>query len=238
MEIFTVENILALITLTLLEIVLGFDNIIVLTLIVNKLEKEKRNVARKLGMILAMFMRIGLLLSISAIMMLKNPILHILGQGFSGRDLILLAGGLFLIGKATFEIHENTEPDKHKEKQVKGAKKFWSAIFQIILVDLVFSLDSVITAVGMASDIKIMITAVVISMVLMMTFAKAVGEFIERHPTFKVLALSFLVLIGVMLVSESMGKHIEKGYIYFAMSFSLAVEFINLKVRQVRAESR
>lgn len=235
MDVFTFENFLALLSLTSLEIVLGFDNIVVLTILVSKLEKSKQDYARKLGMFCAMWMRIGLLFSISWLMKLTTPLFEILNHGVTGRDLVFLSGGLFLIGKATFEIHENTEGEgdgyKKENKNVKG---FAAVILQIVLIDMVFSLDSVITAVGMSSHLEVMVASVVVSVFLMMYFAKKVGEILERHPTFKILALSFLVLVGVMLVAEGMGKHIEKGYIYFAMGFSLMVEFINLRIRAKR----
>ncbi len=231
-EILTIENAIALFTLTSLEVILGFDNIVVLTLLVSKLEKQRQNVARKIGMLCAMLMRIALLFSISWIMKLNNSLFSLLGHDVTARDLVFLLGGLFLIGKATFEIHESTEG--HGEgikKEVKNIHGFTAVIFQIVLIDLVFSIDSVITAVGMSSQIEVMVLAVMISACLMMYSAKLIGEFIEKHPTFKILALSFLVLVGVMLFAEGMGRHIEKGYIYFAMGFSLSVEFINLKIR-------
>ena len=232
MEFFTLENMAALLSLTGLEIVLGFDNIVILTVLVGRLPKEQQPKARSLGIILAMVMRILLLLSINWIMMLTNPLFQLGEHPFSGKSLILLLGGLFLIGKATFEIHHSTEGG-HDEADIARRRltSFWSVILQIVLLDMVFSLDSVITAVGMASHLGVMIVAICTSVVLMFFFVKPVGKFIEAHPTFKILALSFLVLVGVMLVSESLGKHIEKGYIYFAMSFSLIVEFFNLRMK-------
>lgn len=236
MEILTIENFIALFTLTSLEIILGFDNIVVLTLLVSKLEKQRQNFARKIGMFCAMGMRIMLLFSISWLMKLNNPLFSLLAHEVTARDLIFLLGGLFLIGKATFEIHESTEGHgKGLKKELKNIKGFSAVIFQIVLIDLVFSIDSVITAVGMSSQIEVMVLAVMISAGLMMYSAKVIGDFIEKHPTFKILALSFLVLVGVMLFAEGMGKHIEKGYIYFAMGFSLTVEFINLKIRAAKA---
>lgn len=232
MGLITLENLLALLSLTSLEVILGFDNIVVLTLLVGKLEKSRRDFARKLGMLCAMVMRIGLLFSISLIMKLSDPLFTLIGHEVTERDLVFLLGGLFLIGKATLEIHENTEsPGEGIKEETKNVKGLTAVILQIVLIDLVFSLDSVITAVGMSSHLGVMVLSVILSVILMMYFAKAVGDFIDRHPTFKILALSFLVLVGVMLFAEGLGKHIEKGYIYFAMGFSLSVEFINLKIR-------
>jgi len=233
MELLTLENLAALVALTGLEIVLGFDNIVILTVLVSKLKPEQQDKARKVGLSLAMIMRILLLFSISWVMLLTKPLFGIGSFEFSGKSLVLLIGGLFLIGKATFEIHENTEGHEMKlPSDARRSKKFWPVITQILLLDLVFSIDSVITAVGMASHLPVMVLAIVSSVGLMFFFAKPVGEFIEEHPTFKILALSFLVLVGVMLVSEGFGKHIEKGYVYFAISFSLIVEFINLRMKK------
>jgi predicted tellurium resistance membrane protein TerC len=232
MEVFTVENLFALLSLTGLEIVLGFDNIVMMSILVAKLETAKRERARGLGIFAAMFMRIALLFSISWLMMLTTPLFEIFGYPFSGRNLILLVGGLFLVGKATFEIHENTEGPRDHGRSRKASQNFWVVISQIAFLDLIFSLDSVITAVGMANHLSIMVTAIVVSVGMMYFFSKSIGDFIERHPTFKILALSFLVLVGVMLVAEGLGQHIEKGYIYFAMSFSLMVEFCNLRMRK------
>ena len=234
MELLTTENLFALLSLTALEIVLGFDNIVIMSVLVSKLDKEKQAVARRTGIFLAMLMRILLLLSISWIMMLTNPLFSVLGKDFSGKSLILIFGGMFLIAKATFEIHDNMEEPEHAHEDAakkKRSAKFWVVIGQIVLLDLVFSLDSVITAVGMAQAIEVMIFAILVSVALMMLFAKAIGDFIHTHPTFKILALSFLVLVGVMLVSEGLGQHVEKGYVYFAMCFSLMVEFINQRIR-------
>ena len=234
MELLTTENLFALLSLTALEIVLGFDNIVIMSVLVSKLDKEKQAVARRTGIFLAMLMRILLLLSISWIMMLTNPLFSVLGKDFSGKSLILIFGGMFLIAKATFEIHDNMEEPEHAHEDAakkKRSAKFWVVIGQIVLLDLVFSLDSVITAVGMAQAIEVMIFAILVSVALMMLFAKAIGDFIHTHPTFKILALSFLFLVGVMLVSEGLGEHVEKGYIYFSMCFSLMVEFINQRMR-------
>ncbi len=222
---------LALATLTLLEIVLGIDNIIFISILSSKLPKEKQISARRLGLILAMGTRILLLLSLSWVMSLTQPLFEILTKSISGRDLILLIGGLFLIGKATFEIHEKIEGHHADTKDTPKRPKFISVLIQIAILDIVFSLDSVITAVGMADHISIMVIAVVISVGIMLLFAEVISKFVEDHPTIKVLALSFLILIGFSLVGEGWGMHIPKGYIYFAMAFSLLVELINIKVR-------
>jgi predicted tellurium resistance membrane protein TerC len=232
-EVLTAENLIALLTLSLLEIVLGIDNIVFLSILTGKLPPAERPRARRLGLFLAMFLRIGLLLALSWVMRLVEPLFGLFGHPVSGRDLILLGGGLFLIAKATWEIHDKLEgahPDKAAARQ---PAKFGAVLAQILVLDLVFSLDSVITAVGMARAIWVMITAVVLAVGVMMVFAGAVSEFVERHPTIKMLALSFLILIGVMLVAEGSGRHVEKGYVYFAMAFSLGVELLNLRLRKV-----
>jgi predicted tellurium resistance membrane protein TerC len=231
-ELFSPESLIALLTLTALEIVLGIDNIIFLSILTSKLPPEERGSARRLGLAGAMLMRIGLLLALSWVMRLTTPLFAILGRDISGRDLILLVGGAFLIGKSTYEIHDKLEGAEEHESGSRRRVSFASIIVQIMMLDIVFSLDSVITAVGMAQHVEIMIAAVVVAVGVMMLFARAVGEFVERHPTIKMLALSFLLLIGVMLVSEGLGKHIEKGYLYFAMAFSFAVEMINIRVRK------
>jgi predicted tellurium resistance membrane protein TerC len=222
---------LALATLTLLEIVLGIDNIIFISILSSKLPKEKQISARRLGLVLAMGTRILLLLSLTWVMSLTQPLFEILTRSISGRDLILLIGGLFLIGKATFEIHDKIEGNHTDAKDTPKRPKFISVLIQIAILDIVFSLDSVITAVGMADHISIMVIAVVISVGIMLLFAEVISKFVEDHPTIKVLALSFLILIGFSLVGEGWGMHIPKGYIYFAMAFSLLVELINIKVR-------
>ena len=226
----TAEGWVALVTLTVLEIVLGIDNIIFISILSGKLPAEQRERARRTGLSLAMFIRIGLLLSISWVMGLTEPLLTALGRAVSGRDLILLGGGLFLIAKSTHEIHEKLEGEEG-ESATPRAVSFAGVIVQILLLDIVFSLDSVITAVGMASEVSIMIAAVVIAVGVMLVSAGAVGGFVERHPTVKMLALSFLLLIGVSLIAEGAGQHLSKGYIYFAMGFSVFVEMINLRVR-------
>ena len=230
MELLTAENIVALLTLTALEIVLGIDNVIFISILVAKLDDDRREFARKLGLGLAMISRLLLLFAINWIMLLTTPLFEVIGHSFSGRDLILLFGGLFLIGKATYEIHDKVEGERGDGSTVKVAS-FAGALVQIILLDIIFSLDSVITAVGMADSFFVMCTAIIIAVGVMFFFAKAIGDFIEEHPTFKLLALSFLLLIGMMLVAEGVGKHIEKGYIYFAIGFSLFVESINTRMR-------
>lgn len=229
---FTSENLIALFTLTALEVVLGIDNVIFISILVGKLPEEQREKARRLGLGLAMVMRIGLLLSLSWVMQLKNPLFSPFGHSVSGRDLILLIGGLFLIGKSTFEIHDKLEGAGAHGTKRAAAASFGAILAQIAILDIVFSLDSVITAVGMAQQIWVMIVAVVIAVLVMLVFSGRIGAFIERHPTMKMLALSFLLLIGVMLVAEGWGKHIEKGYVYFAMAFSVFVEVLNMRLRK------
>jgi predicted tellurium resistance membrane protein TerC len=239
-ELFSVENAIALATLTGLEIVLGIDNIVFISILTGKLPEAVRGRARRVGMSGAMFMRIGLLLTLSWVMRLTSPLFAPLGHEISGRDLILLVGGLFLIGKSTFEIHERMEGDSPASVAGGKGKKvptFGSVIAQIMVLDIVFSLDSVITAVGMAKELAVMIAAVVLAVGVMLVFAGAVGDFVEHNPTIKMLALSFLLLIGVMLVADGCGQHISKGYIYFAMAFSLLVELLNLKARKARGLS-
>ena len=231
-QVFTLENLIALLTLTMLEIVLGIDNIVFIVILTGKLDPKVQKKARRLGLLAAMFMRILLLLSITWIMRLTQPLFEVLGHAFSGRDLILLAGGLFLIGKSTYEIHDKLEAEGEPHPTGRTAASFGSAIFQIMLIDIVFSLDSVITAVGMANHVAIMIMAIVVAVAIMFIFVNDVSDFIERHPTFKMLALSFLLLVGVMLFAEGLGKHIAKGYIYFAMAFSLLVEILNIRARR------
>ena len=224
------EGWIALGTLTVLEIVLGIDNIVFISILAGKLRQEDRERARKLGLSLAMIIRILLLLSITWVMGLTAPLFALLGYEISGRDVILLVGGLFLIGKSTLEIHEKLE-GVEGHGSAKVAKSFASVIIQILLLDIVFSLDSVITAVGMAEDVAVMILAVIIAVGVMLLSSGAISEFVDRHPTVKILALSFLLLIGVSLIGEGLDQHIPKGYIYFAMAFSVFVEMINLRVR-------
>jgi predicted tellurium resistance membrane protein TerC len=223
-------------TLTALELVLGIDNIIFISILVDKLPKERREVARKLGLFMAMFMRIGLLLVLAWIVGLVAPLFTILGQEISGRDLILIVGGLFLVWKSTTEIHESLEGH---EGQASSAVKatFGAVILQIMIIDLVFSLDSIITAVGMVDDVRVMIAAVIASVALMMLFARSIGEFVSDHPTIKMLALSFLVVVGVVLIAEGFDNHVPKGYIYFAMAFSVCVELLNIRLRKRAAKA-
>jgi len=247
------QSLIALLTLTALEIVLGIDNIVFIAVLASRLPKEQQAKARRLGLLLAMGMRIVLLIGIAWIMKLTAPLFalpfgflgeHETAEGLapgiliSGKDLILLLGGLFLIAKATYEIHHKLEaPGEHAlnpDKKRKPAVTFGSVLLQIVLIDAVFSLDSVITAVGMARRIEVMIAAVVIAVLVMMVFAEAISRYIERHPTLKMLALAFLVLIGVLLVADGMHQHLPRGYIYFAMAFSLCVEMLNIKAIRSR----
>ena len=224
---------ISLVTLTLLEIVLGIDNIIFISILAGKLPKEQQAKARQTGLMLALGTRIALLCSISWVMgltkvLFKMPVLNV---DVTGKSLILLIGGLFLIWKSTHEIHEKLEGDDGHVTEGKKVASFKAAIVQILLLDIVFSLDSVITAVGMVQHLWVMITAVVLALGVMLMFAGSIGDFVNRHPTLKMLALSFLILIGVMLVAESLDHHIPKGYIYFAMAFAFGVEILNLRVR-------
>jgi predicted tellurium resistance membrane protein TerC len=224
----------ALLTLALMEIVLGIDNIVFLSITTDRLPKEEQGQARTIGLGLALLMRIGLLLAIKWVMGLKDNLFFVMDEGISGRDLILAAGGLFLLGKATVEIFENIEMSGEDEfGRKKGSQlSMASALIQIVLLDIVFSLDSVITAVGMAESVLIMILAMIAAMVIMLVFAKSVADFINQHPSMKILGLAFLLLIGVLLVAESLDQHVNKGYIYFAMAFSLAIELINMRMRK------
>jgi predicted tellurium resistance membrane protein TerC len=224
------EGWIALGTLTVLEIVLGIDNIVFISILAGKLRPEQRQRARKLGLSLAMFIRLALLASITWVMGLTAPLFTVIGQAISGRDLILIVGGLFLIAKSTHEIHEKLEGEEGEARR-KVAASFTSVIVQILLLDIVFSLDSVITAVGMADDLVVMMAAVIIAVGVMLASAATISAFVERHPTVKMLALSFLLLIGMSLIGEGFDQHIPKGYIYFAMGFSIFVEMINLRVR-------
>lgn len=233
-ELLTVENGIALLTLTGLEIVLGIDNIVFIAILAGKLDPAVQGKARQTGLLLAMVTRILLLFGISWVTKLTAELFSVAGHPFNGRDLIMLFGGLFLIGKATYEIHHKLEGPSDKESIAKVSASFKAVIIQIMLIDVVFSLDSVITAVGMASSIVVMITAVIASVGIMLFAAGPISAFVERHPTMKMLALSFLLLIGVMLVADGCGQHVSKGYIYFAMAFSLIVELLNLRVRKVQ----
>ena len=222
---------MALVTLTALEIVLGIDNIIFISIQAGKLPADQQEKARLVGLGLAMFIRVALLFSLTWLMGLTAPLVTVLGNEISGRDLILFSGGLFLLWKSTMEIHEKLEGDEGVTSAKVGAT-FGAVIVQILLLDIVFSLDSIITAIGMASQLAVMIAAVVIAVGFMMLFSGKISSFVERHPTIKMLALSFLLLIGVALIGDSLDMHIPKGYIYFAMAFSVAVEMLNLRMRR------
>ncbi len=220
-------------TLTLLELVLGIDNIVFISILAGKLPPEQQSRARYIGLALALVMRVILLFSLTWVIGLTTPLFTVFGQEISGRDLVLLVGGLFLIGKSTHEIHGSLEGEEgHKTAKVYAS--FAGVLVQIAILDMVFSLDSVITAVGMVDRIEIMIAAVVVSILFMMAFAKPIGEFVQKHPTVKMLALSFLLLIGVTLIAEGFDQHIPKGYIYFAMAFSVLVEILNLRLRKAK----
>ncbi|RIK95836.1 MAG: hypothetical protein DCC71_22990 [Proteobacteria bacterium] len=232
-DLLTTESLVALITLTSLEIVLGIDNIVFISILVAKLPLERQAAARRIGLLLAMGMRIALLLAISWVMGLTRPLFTLVEHAFTGRDLILILGGFFLVAKATYEIHDKLEGSSHG-KAAPAVASFGAILVQIMMLDIVFSLDSVITAVGMAKHVEIMIAAVVIAVIVMMIFAGSISRFIDRHPTMKMLALSFLLLIGVVLIADGFGQHVSKGYIYSAMAFSLFVEILNLRIRKAR----
>jgi predicted tellurium resistance membrane protein TerC len=225
------EGWIALVTLTILEIVLGVDNIIFISILSGKLPPGQQDKARRLGLLLAMLMRVALLFSIAWVTRLTTPLFAVFGHDVSGRDLVLILGGLFLLAKSTHEIHDNLEgPEEHGV--AKAAVSFAGVLVQIMLLDIVFSLDSVITAIGMADHLSVMVLAVMIAVGVMMVAARSIGEFVERHPTVKMLALSFLLLIGMSLILDGVGQHVPKGYVYFAMGFSVFVEMINLRVRK------
>jgi predicted tellurium resistance membrane protein TerC len=227
----TADGLIALLTLTFLEVILGVDNVIFISILAGKLPEHQQARARRLGLAAAMITRILLLMSLAWIIRLRVPLFSLFDHPFSGRDLILLSGGLFLLAKATLEIHERLEGDEGRGS-ARIFPSFAAVIIQIMVLDVVFSLDSVITAVGMADDIAIMVAAVVVAVAIMMASSGGISEFVNRHPTVKVLALAFLLLIGVSLVGDGFGMHIPKGYIYFAMGFSVFVEVINLRVRK------
>jgi predicted tellurium resistance membrane protein TerC len=230
----TSEGLIALVTLTAMEVVLGIDNVVFIAILAGRLPAAQQGYARRLGLSLALVIRIGLLFTISWMMGLTVPFITVLGHGVSGRDLILLGGGLFLIFKATWEIFDKVEGAHTERAAGMGRGVFIAVLLQILLLDIVFSLDSVITAVGMANDLTIMVIAMVLSMLVMLGAAGPLSGFVERHPSVKILALAFLLLIGVMLVAEGMGSHVSKGYIYVAMAFSLFVELLNLRYRAKR----
>lgn len=227
------ESWMALITLTLLEIVLGVDNIIFIAILAGRLPPEQQAKGRTVGLFMAMFMRIALLFSITLVMRLTEPLFSVFGREISGSDLILMSGGLFLIFKSTLEIDANLEGEEERHLKMMDKKvTFLGVITQIMIFDIVFSLDSVITAIGLAEHLPVMIAAIMIAVGFMMFLAGTVSNFVEKHPTFKILALSFLLLIGTALVAEGLDLHIPKGYIYFAMAFSVFVEILNMKVRK------
>ncbi|MEM9290811.1 MAG: TerC family protein [Acidobacteriota bacterium] len=233
----TPEAWISLATLAALEIVLGIDNIVFITILAGRLPQERQLYARRLGLAVALGSRLLLLASLSWVMRLTTPLFTVFGFVVTGKDLILILGGLFLIAKATIEIYEKVEAPSHDEKGHGGAAKaaaMGSILFQIMLLDIVFSLDSVITAVGMVDDLAIMVIAVVMAMVVMLVFAGPIGDFVQRHPSVKILALSFLVMIGCLLVAEGTGQHINKGYIYFGMGFALLVEMLNMRYRRTQ----
>lgn len=223
---------IALFTLTALEIVLGIDNIIFISILVSRLPEKQRQSGRLIGLTMAMVMRILLLLSLSWMMRLTDPLFTLFGEEISGRDLILLIGGLFLLVKSTHEIHHSMTPEDTSENTNIKTVNYFSVLIQIAVLDIVFSLDSVITAVGMADQIPVMIIAIMIAVAIMMLAAKPIGDFVDTHPTLKILALSFLILVGVSLIAEGLSFHIPKGYIYFAMAFSVVVEILNIKIRK------
>ena len=239
-DLLSFENLAALLTLTALEIVLGIDNIVMLAVVTGRLDPSMQSRARRVGLALAMLMRIALLLSISLIMRAQQPLFSIVQHEMSGRELVLLAGGLFLIWKSVREMHQHVEggAEAQESPSSRTARSFPSAIAQIVLLDMVFSLDSVITAVGMARRIPVMVAAIVTAVLVMMVFADAVSHFVNRHPTIRMLALAFLLLIGVMLLTEGFGKHFDRGYLYFAMAFSLGVELLNLRTRSRGAQKQ
>ncbi|HET7810763.1 MAG TPA: TerC family protein [Steroidobacteraceae bacterium] len=225
---------IAFLTLTALELVLGIDNIIFISILVDRLPQGEREKARRIGLFLAMFMRVGLLLGLAWIVGMTEPLFTLAGTHISGRDLILIGGGIFLVWKSTKEVHQLTEGDEgHASRAVKS--QFTAIVLQIIIIDMVFSLDSIITAVGMVDEVAVMIAAVVASVALMMVFARPIGEFVSAHPSIKMLALSFLLVVGVMLIAEGFGHKVPKGYIYFAMAFSLGVETLNIRMRKKKA---
>jgi predicted tellurium resistance membrane protein TerC len=226
---------IALLTLTGMEIVLGVDNIVFIAILVGRLGPQRRDRIRRIGIALALLIRIGLLFTLSWLMRLTEPLFSILGNELSGRDLILLGGGAFLVAKSVHEMHAKLEgPDTEDVQHEPAAASVPAVLTQILLLDVVFSLDSVITAVGMARDLWVMIAAMIVAVGVMLVFAGKIGDFVDRHPTLKILALAFLLLIGVVLIAEGLGQHISKGYIYFAMAFALTVELLNMRLRKVQ----
>lgn len=223
---------ISLLTLTLLEIVLGIDNIVFISILVGRLPPEQQPRIRRIGLLLALVMRLGLLFTITWIMRLTVPLFAVFGKGFSGRDLILLAGGLFLLAKASHEIYEKLEVPLTESDQALGRVSTGWVLVQVALLDIVFSLDSVITAVGLSPHLVVMVIAMVLAVAVMLVFAGPISDFVNRHPSMTILALSFLILIGVMLIAEGMGQHLSRGYAYFAMAFSLGVELLNMRLRR------
>ncbi len=234
-ELLTLESLAALLTLTGLEVILGIDNIVFIAIVTSRLDPGVQPRARRAGLLAAMAMRIALLLCISWIMGLTRPLFTVIGREVSGKDLVLLAGGLFLLAKATMEIHHKLETADAPPRETRPPAAFWGAVGQIMALDIIFSLDSVVTAVGMTPHLPIMIAAIVAAVLVMLVFAETVSAFIKRHPTLKMLALAFLLLIGAMLVLEGAGIHVPRGYIYFAMAFSLGVEFLNIRTTRRRS---
>jgi len=225
-------TLISLLTLTLMEIVLGIDNIVFISILVGRLPPEQQPRTRRIGLLLALVMRLGLLFTITWIMRLTVPLFAVLGKSFSGRDLILLAGGLFLLAKASHEIYEKLEVPLTESAQARGRVSAGWILVQVVLLDIVFSLDSVITAVGLSPHLVVMVIAMVLAVAVMLVFAGPISDFVNRHPSMKILALSFLILIGVMLIAEGMGQHLSRGYAYFAMAFSLGVELLNMRLRR------
>jgi predicted tellurium resistance membrane protein TerC len=230
-ELFSLRSLISVLTLSALEIVLGIDNVIFIAILSGRLPRDQQPRARRLGIAMAVISRIALLLSISWVMGLTKPLFTIMDWTITGKQLILLVGGLFLIAKATFEIHDKLEGEEHEVTVSRAANALTAVVLQIMVIDIVFSLDSVITAVGMTPHVELMVIAVILAATVMLVFSGPISDFVHRHPTMKMLALSFLILIGVMLVGEALGQHIDKGYIYFAMAFAFGVELLNLRLR-------
>ncbi|AOP34683.1 hypothetical protein A0128_12965 [Leptospira tipperaryensis] len=239
MEFLTPDKIIAILTLTLMEIVLGIDNIVFLSIVAGKLPKNQQAKARNLGLTLALGFRIGLLFAVTWIASLTNALFTVFDFAISGRDLIMLGGGLFLIAKSTSEIHGKIEgAEEGNSGSQKEKISFWGVIVQLILLDIIFSVDSIVTAVGLSGHFEVMVIAVILSMIVMLIFSGAVSDFINEHPTMKILALSFLIMIGAMLFADGLHFHIPKGYVYFSMAFSLGVELINLRIRKSSSKRR
>lgn len=230
-----IDLLISFFTLTIMELVLGIDNIIFISLVTENMKQADRKRGRNVGLALALGLRIALLMSINWLIHFDDALFTVLNHSFSGRDLILMGGGLFLLYKTTLEIHEKVEKDEHKQNARSKSLSFTGAVFQIAMLDLVFSFDSILTAVGLAKHVEIMIAAVVASMLLMMLFSGQIASFVNKHPTIKILALSFLMLIGVLLIAESFHVHVEKTYVYFAMAFSFGVELLNMRMRKKKS---